>query len=148
MIAELVLESPEGATVKLRITTLHGQESWNGIDRLEVDTSDADGVSSTQLLEESEYDFLLGGESEIERIEPTELFSASSNASTFGRIKTRGRTGIVRVDVYLASGAVASGEIEVRARKLNYRTEYRWMLERIADEAAELALSPFAASRF
>lgn len=147
MNVELKLGSPTGAMAVLAIETLPNHETWRGTQTLEV-AREADGEDDEiQLLEESEYEFAVESVGGIRQIEPSEMFSASSKNTAVGRLRTRGRTGLVRIDVELDSGEVLSGEIEVRSRKLDYMTEYRWMLQRIADEAAALALSPFAASR-
>lgn len=147
MNVELKLRSSQGETGVLAIGTLPGSDTWRDIQTLEVAGGPDGDDGEVQLLEESEYEFALSGVDGVARVEPREMFSASSASSSTGRLRTRGRTGLVRIDVELKSGEVLSGEIEVRSRKLDYMTEYRWMLQRIADEAAALALSPFAASR-
>lgn len=142
--AKLLLSTPVGLEFDALIEVV-GDPRWKEIDKITHDETAAEG-SDIQLLEECEYEYTLSTPAPVRSIEPSEIFSADSNR-THGRIKTRGRTGTVRVVIELENGEVATGEFEVRSRKLEYKTEYRWMLDRIASEAAELALSPFAASQ-
>src|SRR4029079_2499381 len=79
--------------------------------------------------------------------EPVEMFNPSDATGRAGRLRTGRMTGTIAVVVRNSMGAaVGGGEVEVRSRKLNYLSEYRWMLQRIADEAAEAAQSHFAPS--
>ena len=134
------LRNDGGDELQLRVAVHQRKNEW-GPKNTPTLTRDASGT--VQLLEEIEYEFDLNGV-EVERVEPSEIFNLS-NSRTEGRVRPRGRTGLVHIAVH-SVGQRYTGEVEVRSRKLDYLTEYRWMLDRIAREAAELALSPFAAS--
>ena len=53
-------------------------------------------------------------------------------------------TGIINVVVRSGDQSVGQLELEVRSRKLEYRSEYRWMLRDIADRMTELLMNRFA----
>ena len=139
----VTLRGPSGSTVDVDIETLPGKDTW-GTDQLQTLQWNAES-EMVELLEHVEYEFVLG-DVEFKRIEPAEVFSFSTKGN-YGRIAPHGRAGKIRIDLYDKADNLYSGELEVRSRKLNYRDEYRWMIDRIANEATELALSPFAASR-
>jgi predicted component of viral defense system (DUF524 family) len=79
--------------------------------------------------------------------DPEELFQADGDDGLTGRFRPRLSTGSVQV--VLRSGSVALGELEleVRSRKLAYRSEYQWMLRDIAERMAELVMNRFAAGQ-
>ena len=143
MTETVTLTGPAG-TVDLKISNLRG-DTW-GPDKILKLERERD-TDLLQLLEEVEYEFAVDtGVVRVAQIQPSEVFDLSGSGRN-GRVRPRGRTGIIRIDLMDEAGDQYSGEIEVRSRKLDYKTEYRWMLDRIANEASELALSPFAASR-
>lgn len=138
----------EGAS--LRIVSLPGRTRPGGPQPLVISTDvvqDGLSVASVQLLEETEYAYEVSGVIGPVVIEPEEMFSASDDTGMSGRLRTERRTGTVVAAVTAASDSVSRRcELEVRSRKLEYLSEYRWMLQRIADEAAEAVQSQFAAS--
>lgn len=146
-LVDLSLRSTEGEVAGvLRIACRPGRAAWNGTPLIEHpdDPLEAD----VQLLEESEYTFaVLGVDTDTVVLEPQELFDASTAAGTEGRLKPKRSTGTVTVVAHDGVGdELGRCEFEVRSRKLNYRTEYRDMLSRIAGEAAEALQSSFAPS--
>lgn len=69
-----------------------------------------------------------------------------------GRIETRNRCGtllleLVEGEVNSSKPAVASALIDVRSLKLDYRTQYRGMLRRLADELAGLVADARSAAK-
>lgn len=151
--SEVVLELAGGSSsgCVLRIRTLPGQEEWQGIQLLhlldplrEAELSQA----TVQLLEESEYDYAFLDCGPHVLVEPHELFDASDANGLVGRLRPRRSTGTVSIQARAPDGLLlGTSEVEVRSRKLNYLSEYRWMLQRIADESAEAVQSQFAASK-
>ena len=100
-----------------------------------------------QLLEEAEYTFTVevGGSSIT--ITPEVMFNRSDGSGKSGRLRPGRATGTVHVTVLGEDDHVIGRcQFEVRSRKLDYLSEYRWMIQRIADEAAEVLQSSFAAS--
>ncbi len=148
--AALDLATADGTSIgTVTISCLPDNLQWRDmstlLDQRDVPTQPS-ASAPVQLLEEVEYRFELCCAEPIARIEPAELFSPSGASNRDGRLKAGRSTGSVRLEVTLASGAIGTCEVEVRSRKLNYESEYRFMLTRIATESAELAQSTFAPS--
>jgi len=147
---ELDLEAKSRSVGRLRIRCLPGKTYWRDLPAL-VDcrgSSEApEGQSPVQLLEDVEYRF----EVELDvagrlTLEPRDVFDLDSPNDLMGRVKPGRHTGTVFVSVVDESGhEVARSDFEVRARKLGYMDEYRWMLERIAEDAAESIMHRFSA---
>jgi predicted component of viral defense system (DUF524 family) len=148
--AELDLVTAEGSPIgTIMISCLPDNLQWRDmltLVDLRATPSQPSASAPVQLLEEVEYRFELGCTEAITAVEPSELCSPSDATKRDGRLKVGRSTGSVRIEVTLASGVTGSCEVEVRSRKLNYDSEYRFMLTRIATEAAELAQSTFAPS--
>lgn len=136
----------------LTISCLPSGSMWRTIPTLE--TASQAGVETSgvevRLLEESSYRYEvhLNDDSRVIALEPQELFSPNTDELSDGRIHTRRLTGTVQVVLTTTSGARCQCEIEVRSHKLNYETEYRNMMLRLAEEGAELLQSSFAAGSF
>ena len=107
---------------------------------------DAGGaVSEVQLLEESEYVYRIDGVGGPVRLEPTEIFNSDDRTQMAGRLRPGRYVGTVAVDVFSQDGdRLGEGAFEVRSRKLDYLSDFQWMLNRIASEATDLLLSRFA----
>jgi hypothetical protein len=100
-----------------------------------------------QLLEEAEYTFTVDVDCSSVAVTPEEIFNTSDGGGKTGRLRPGRSTGTVHVAVVGENRHVIGRcQFEVRSRKLNYLSEYRWMILRIADEAAEVLQSSFAAS--
>lgn len=134
----------------LEIACLPGRTEWSGTDLLVDLRGQMEGVETeapVQLLEEAEYSYRAVVDGGAVIIEPTELFDSSQSDGREGRLRPGRSTGTVTASVIHPDGApIGFCELEVRARKLDYLSEYRWMLQRIAEEAAEIVQSRFAAS--
>lgn len=133
----------------LRVSCLPGHEYWHDIDTIEIVPEGSTTGASVRLLEETTYVFEidLTGDANLDSIEPTEVFSRDDYELGRGRIHTKRNTGTVQVAVS-ADDVRLTCEFEVRSRKLDYESEYRRMLDRLAQESAELIQSSFAASQF
>ena len=140
-------EAQPAATLKIR--TLPGQELWKGLPQLqwrEAVLNEGFHQASVQLLEEAEYDYSIKGCGDEVDLEPVEIFDRSDSSGLNGRLRPRGYTGTVNIQVRRPdSRLIGQLDVEVRSRKLDYLSEYRWMVQRIADEAAEAVQSYFAA---
>lgn len=84
-----------------------------------------------------------------EGIEPTDLFDVDAGrlegaAPISGRLRTRNRVGTLEVLVQSASGSRMTGLLDIHSTKLDYDSQYRWMLSGVAEEAAALLLRSFA----
>lgn len=127
----------------LTIRCLPGRTDWQGQALLRLAARSSTGAA-VQLLEESEYEFAVVGLEETVTLEPVEIFDVSSRDGRYGRIRTRRWTGTVEVAVVLDGLIAGRGEVEVRSRKLQYESEYKWMLNGITSYSAELAQQAFA----
>lgn len=133
---------------RLTLRCLHGREQWQGIPTLiDCRATPLDSAAApVQLLEEVDYDYEFDlVNDDVSAVEPVELLSFSSTPAR-GRFKAGRSTGTVTVDVSSVSGRRLRCELEIRSRKLDYESDYRAMLSRIAREAAELVQSSFASS--
>lgn len=134
------------------IACLPGGDVWRGIPRLELlDSPPGQGRSlDVSLLEESDYRYhieLASGE-DVEILEPIELFSPDSSDKLDGRIRTGRVTGTIVVIAETKTGRRLKSMFEVRSRKLDFESEYRNMMLRLAEESAELLQSSFAPGQF
>lgn len=150
MTHEIFLSLGQTFGLGLRVATLPGQELASGLPLLVERSSGVDeGIACgrLQLLEEAEYTYEVVGCSTEVVLEPVEVFNPSNASGHTGRLRPGRATGTITVVARSTTGTLlGTGNVEVRSRKLNYLSEYRWMLQRIADEAAEAAQSHFAPS--
>lgn len=135
---------------EIEIRALRGTELWRGVHTI-LDRGESEATSAAapiQLLEEISYDYevtLTEVASSVAELEPSELFSSSDSLAR-GRLSVGRSTGTVQIRVESSTGKLGYADVEVRSRKLDYESEYRYMLLRIAQEAAELVQDAFAAS--
>lgn len=134
----------------LTLACLRNGETWRGLDAMvdrRLDNTLTSAAAPVQLLEEMSYAYSLTTDESlvVDRIEPTDLFSSTADITT-GRLDVRRATGTLTIDAVFIDGTSASCDVEVRSRKLDYESEYRSMLLRIAREASELVQAAFAPS--
>lgn len=114
------------------------------------DVEDADPTTSPiQLLEGHEYGYEWILSQVVEgsvSTDPEELFFPDDEGGTKGRLRTALTTGSLRVTLRKGDVVMGSLDLEVRSRKLNYLTEYRWMLRDISKQMSELTMQRFAAA--
>ena len=105
-------------------------------------------VAEIQLLEGQEYLYEWEGLSELSKLvtDPAEVFQPDTSDGLRGRLRPGLWTGALNVVARCGDQSVGQLELEVRSRKLEYRSEYRWMLKDIADRMTELLMNRFAAS--
>lgn len=108
---------------------------------------DADqSLEPVQIQEGTEYryEFALSDRaySSVE-VDAPEVFIPDKRDGLAGRLRPGLFTGTLPIAVRLADGRVARVEIEVRSRKLDYLSQYRWMLRDIAWTASELIMEGF-----
>lgn len=78
--------------------------------------------------------------------DPEEIFQPDTIEGLAGRLRPALSTGFVQVSLRSGTSVLGRLELEVRSRKLNYASEYRWMLRDIAEHMTELVMDRFAAS--
>ena len=105
------------------------------------------------LLEEMayRYEIKLDPTFELIRVEPEELLSPDDQSLRSGRLSVGRTVGHIRISLGVRSTndqlMSLRADLEVRSRKLDYDTEYRQMLGRVAERGAELVQSSFAAGQ-
>ena len=101
-----------------------------------------------QLLEEAEYIYQLTGLPDGDvHLEPQEIFDPDHHDGRSGRLRPGRHVGGINIDVHVPDARYrGSASLEVRSRKLDYLNDFRWMLNRIATEVADLLLQRFAPS--
>ena len=148
--ATLQLTSRQGDVLgALTISCLADNDYWNDLPQLLDATEDAMSdptAAPIQLLEDCEYRYSIDAVIPPVILQPSEVFNPDDETWLTGRLRPSRRTGTLLIDASVGEDR-AFAEVEVRSRKLNYLSEYRWMLQRLADEATELLLQEFAASR-
>ena len=104
------------------------------------------GASSdaTEVREGGNFRFRFEGQSGIAALEPSELFVQDPETDVSGQFLPQQHVGTVLVEVTEHGGRIVTFAVEVGPAKLQYETEYRAMMEQIADEAAESMLQGFA----
>ena len=146
------LRSVDGETVgRMELACLPGRSAWNGLPAIvdrQNETGREEAAAAVQLLEEVEYSYQikLRERAAIVGLEPQELFSPNNEDLSAGRFKAGRSTGTVRVTIARDRQEAAWCDVEIRSRKLHYESEYRWMLGRIAEVAAELVQAKFSAN--
>lgn len=103
-----------------------------------------EAASSVGVVEGGVYKYRLSGLNSVSSITPEEQFVCDPDDSTVGRFRPSNHVGTFRVSICDDKNATSSFTIEVRPWKLDYETQYRAMLEQIADHAAEALLRGFA----
>jgi predicted component of viral defense system (DUF524 family) len=128
-----------------------GQLHWHLLALL-VDERGADKAdpvqAQVQVLEDVEYRYELQLDAAGSlKLEPSETFDPDNDDGRTGRFRPGRHTGTLEIQVLNTAGQVlGTTELEVRARKLHYESEYRWMLGRLSEEAAELVMHRFGAA--
>lgn len=106
-----------------------------------------------QVLEGVEYRYAFDLPNVIETdvvTDKPEVFVRDTTSGLTGRLRPGLYVGTLSVAIGTATGEVGRVELEVRSRKLDYLSDFRWMLRDIADESAEVIMERFApaAQRF
>lgn len=102
-----------------------------------------------QLVEDGEYRYtfcpLVPTPAPI-RLDPEDLFSPDGADWLSGRLRPGFATGTMAVTIRTGAQELGRVAFEVRSRKLDYVSQYRWMLADIADCLAALVMERFAAT--
>lgn len=140
----LPVRAPSGAVVGcLHIACKPNEKIWHGKPLLTEDSDDP-VEAPVQLIEEAEYLYWVTEITGDLTLGPWPIFDASRAGGSEGRLKPGRFTGTVTAEVRQDGVLIGTADFEVRPRKLHYRTEYRAMLNRIAEEGAEALQASFA----
>lgn len=146
-----VLFSPGHGAPALRVHTLpkrkdsRSPELWAGAGSVRSNP----GWTLFEVIEGGEYRYEWSsvlGEYPC-TTEPQELFEADDESGRTGRLRPRLATGTVDATLLVAGEPLVAFSFEVRSTKLDYKSEYRWMLRDVAEHMTELVMQRFAASR-
>ncbi len=96
------------------------------------------------VIEGGVYKFVFAGPARPRSYEPAELFEIDPDDRTMGRFRPANHVGTIGVTVELEDYSETQFELDVRPAKLTYESEYRALLEQVADHAAEAVLQGFA----
>ena len=103
-------------------------------------------LEAIQLLEDCEYGYEIAA-ARAGRYFDTDrpdIFSPDSNGEPRGRLRTQSFVGLLPVSVTVDGFEIGQALFEVRSRKLDYLTHYRWMLRDLAEAASAILLERFA----
>ena len=103
-------------------------------------------LEAVQLLEDWEYGYEISttrAGTYLETDRP-DMFSPDSHGNAHGRLRTQSFVGLLPVSVTVDGFEIGQASFEVRARKLDYLTHYRWMLRDLAEAASAILLERFA----
>jgi predicted component of viral defense system (DUF524 family) len=96
------------------------------------------GEARHQIFEGTEYEYELPAGWSFEK---HMAISPSAVHKNTGRLRTGNLVGLLRVKVMEGEHEVGHVDLQIRAKKLAFREQYRKMLEDIAEVAAELAMA-------
>ena len=151
--AAVVLRGPDGVSCgQLRVTILPGkhrpaQSLW--LVEEGIQSAAEQPAYGVEILEghEYRYEWLELGHKYLNLLTgPEEIFQPDTADGLTGRLRPKLATGIVQVTLHDGEQLVGGLELEVRSRKLAYRSEYQWMLRDIASRATELVMNRFSVS--
>ena len=103
-------------------------------------------LEAIQLLEDWEYGYQISttrAGTALETDRP-DMFSPDSKGEARGRLRTQSFVGLLPVSVTVDGFDIGQASFEVRARKLDYLTHYRWMLGDLAKAGSGILLERFA----
>jgi predicted component of viral defense system (DUF524 family) len=132
---------------RIRVALLPGWTSADPPPLIEVDSSAQEPLERIQLLEDWEYYY------EIEAIpgaknfktDRAEIFFPDSEGSEHGRLRPGSRAGLLSVAIKSDGLQLGTASMEIRSRKLDYLSHYRWMLRDLAKAAGNIVMERFAA---
>ena len=139
-----------GDTPTLRIRRLPKRSStskdlWAATDTVRANP----GETLFEVVEGAEYRFEWSGiqPSGEYSTDPEEVFEVDDPTGRTGRLRPRLFTGTVDAALRAEGRQLAAFSFEVRSKKLEYKSEYQWMLRDVAEHMTELVMHRFAASR-
>ena len=148
---EIALANPSGrleGTLTIQLLPNARQTAQGLLVDLRNDPNRDMGLAAIQLMESAEYryqfDLISSGVVTTDR---PELFEPDDRSGRSGRLRPGLSTGTVPIDIRVGQSLAAKVSLEVRSRKLEYLSEYRWMLRDLADSMAEIIMERFAASQ-
>lgn len=139
-----VLNSNGASAGKLRIKPLDGARAAPLWDH-GASTTNVNALERVQVVEGSEYvyEFEVDIQGAI-RTDREEIFQRDDVSGRRGRLRPGEHVGLLPVTVSVDDTTLGSTNLEVRSRKLDYVSHYRWMLRDIAATATAILAERFA----
>lgn len=134
-------------TISLLPNTKTKDNVWPLLD--ERDNPDRDpSVEPVQLLEGQEYLYEIEVPEAVGAVttDQESVFYPDDRKGLRGRLRTNLYTGTLQVCIAADGRELGTVSFEIRSRKVDYLSQYRWMLRDIADGMAELIMQSFAPS--
>jgi len=114
---------------------------------VDADLAAEQGCERVQLLEGREYRYEISGLDEFRPIE-TDLDDIivpdHPDDGRSGHLKPGNRVGLLPVQLSSSGVPIGQFAVEIRSRKLDYLTDFRWMLRDIAAQSVGMLLQDFA----
>jgi predicted component of viral defense system (DUF524 family) len=140
--------SAEGRTIGI-LRIVQADTKADSIRVLSREDAREHGEETVQLLEGHSYDFELAQACDAVRVQANKTVRPNAIQPRIGRVETGVETGLMYLTLEdsLTQRTVARGSVEVVSTKINYRKDYRGMLEFIAGECREMLFDVRASSR-
>ena len=103
-------------------------------------------LEPVQLFEEAEYRYhvdLADSTADV-RLEPEEVFQPDNQTGRSGRIKTGAFVGLLPIAAYVSEKLIGRAYVEVRSRKFDYLSHFRWMLNDLVEYSSAIVQDRFA----
>jgi predicted component of viral defense system (DUF524 family) len=108
---------------------------------------EADPLEAVQLVEGEEYIYEIKlnlFEEKVITTDKPEILDPDTPKGDRGRLRTGAYTGGLPVRVFAGDLELGQVSFEIRSRKLDYLSHYRWMLENITESFSEVVMERFA----
>ena len=105
-------------------------------------------LEPVQLLEGAEYRYAIAVEPNRNRVrtDRPEIFQPDDITGRTGRLRPGMHVGLLPVRIETADGQAFEASFEVRSRRLDYLSQYRWMLRDIAEGFTEAVMERFGST--
>jgi uncharacterized protein len=108
---------------------------------------DAAPLESVQLLEGEEYLYEISlniFEEKVITTDKPEILDPDTTKGDRGRLRTGAYTGGLPIQIFAGDRELGQVRFEIRSRKLDYLSHYRWMLQNITERFSEVVMERFA----
>jgi predicted component of viral defense system (DUF524 family) len=110
-------------------------------------TASEEGTETVQILEATEYSYViegLPGSTPISSNVRELLIPDRAGDGRRGHLRPGNRVGLLPIELHSGNQTVGRASLEVRSRKFDYLSHFRWMLRDIATQSIAVLLQRFA----
>src|SRR5262249_35129320 len=114
---------------------------------VDADIAAQEGCESVQLLEGREYKYVIKGLDDFRPVTSDAgdvMIPDHPDDGRSGHLRPGQRVGLLPIGLISGSTLIGQLSLEVRSRKLDYLTDFRWMLRDIATHAIGMLFQDFA----